>query len=111
MESELMQRVVWFLHELQDLTKVVEEEMPGKGGRKRPREAQSFFCWFTNDDLGIPVDDLGEIIKDDLWTNPLQYYLVSFKQIASLAMGSLSFCLFVCEVLLFNFSISNAFLA
>jgi len=42
-------------------------------GRKRAGLAESFFLWFSMDD---PVaDDIGEQIKDDIWTNPLQYFL------------------------------------
>lgn len=43
--------------------------------RKRTLEVKSFFKWFT--DNGDPsYDDIAEVIKDDLWPNPLQYYLV-----------------------------------
>jgi len=38
----------------------------------------SFFQWFSDDaPSGIGQDELGEIIKDDLWPNPLQYYLAT----------------------------------
>uniref|UniRef100_A0A5F8HFV3 SET nuclear proto-oncogene n=1 Tax=Monodelphis domestica TaxID=13616 RepID=A0A5F8HFV3_MONDO len=48
-----------------------------KGGRKRLREEpDSFFTWFT-DHTDAGADELGELIKDDIWLNPLQYYLVS----------------------------------
>ncbi len=58
----------------QDLTK---KTSPAKGGRKRNHEEQeSFFSWFLDHgDAG--ADELGEVIKDDIWPNPLQYYLVS----------------------------------
>ncbi|KAJ8300262.1 hypothetical protein KUTeg_021781 [Tegillarca granosa] len=58
-----------------DLTK--KSSTPSKGGRKRNLEEQeSFFCWFTDHgDAG--ADELGEVIKDDIWPNPLQYYLAS----------------------------------
>lgn len=43
--------------------------------KKRDFEHKSFFDWFT--DNSDPVnDDIAEIIKEDLWPNPLQYYLV-----------------------------------
>lgn len=43
--------------------------------RKRTVEQKSFFKWFT--DNGDPsYDDIAEVIKDDMWPNPLQYYLV-----------------------------------
>ena len=56
-----------------DLTK---KTSPSKGGRKRNHEEQeSFFSWFLDHgDAG--ADELGEVIKDDIWPNPLQYYLV-----------------------------------
>ena len=62
---------------LQDLTK--KANSPAKGGRKRsPEEQESFFCWFSDHgDAG--ADELGEVIKDDIWPNPLQYYLVSIR--------------------------------
>jgi len=38
-------------------------------------ENKSFFDWFC--DNSDPVnDDLAELIKDDIWPNPLQYFLV-----------------------------------
>lgn len=45
-------------------------------GRKRPLVGhKTFFDWFT--DHGDPSsDDIAELIKDDMWPNPLQYYLV-----------------------------------
>jgi len=43
--------------------------------RKRGLEAKTFFSWYV--DNGDPSsDDIAEVIKDDLWPNPLQYYLV-----------------------------------
>ena len=47
-----------------------------KASRKRQHEEpESFFTWFTDrSDAG--ADELGEVIKDDIWPNPLQYYLV-----------------------------------
>lgn len=46
-------------------------------GKKRSHEEQeSFFSWFLDHgDAG--ADELGEVIKDDIWPNPLQYYLAS----------------------------------
>ncbi len=46
-----------------------------KGGRKRALETRTFFSWFC--DNGDPSgDDIAEVIKDDMWPNPLQYFLV-----------------------------------
>lgn len=47
-----------------------------KGNKRTHDEQESFFSWFTNHkDAGS--DELGEVIKDDIWPNPLQYYLAS----------------------------------
>ncbi|CAH1786155.1 unnamed protein product [Owenia fusiformis] len=49
---------------------------PSKGKKRTHDEQESFFCWFTDHgDAG--ADELGEVIKDDIWPNPLQYYLAS----------------------------------
>jgi len=46
-----------------------------KGARKRShKEASLFFSWF-NDHTDAAGDDFGEVIKDDIWPNPLQYFL------------------------------------
>jgi len=42
-----------------------------KGGSGSPI---SFMQWFTSD-IANSMVELGEVIKDDLWPNPLQYYL------------------------------------
>lgn len=57
-----------------DLTKKASQS---KAGKKRGHEEQeSFFGWFADHgDAG--ADELGEVIKDDIWPNPLQYYLAS----------------------------------
>lgn len=59
----------------QDLTKRTGQT-PNKAGKKRQHEEpESFFTWFT-DHSDAGSDELGEVIKDDIWPNPLQYYLV-----------------------------------
>ena len=46
-------------------------------GRKRGHEdIGSFFLWFS--DMDPTSDEPAELIKDDIWTNPLQYYLVHY---------------------------------
>jgi template-activating factor I len=55
----------------QDLTK----KNGSSKGRKRPHEMGGFFSWFLNNDDPCS-DEIAEVIKDDIWPNPLQYYLM-----------------------------------
>jgi template-activating factor I len=56
-----------------DLTK---KGNTNKGKKRSHDEQESFFSWFgDHGDAG--ADELGEVIKDDIWPNPLQYYLAS----------------------------------
>jgi len=65
------------LHAFQDLTKRTGPT-PNKAGKKRQHEEpESFFTWFT-DHSDAGADELGEVVKDDIWPNPLQYYLVGW---------------------------------
>ena len=67
--------VFWVCICVQDLTKR-SSQTQNKAGRKRQHEEpESFFTWFT-DHADAGADELGEVIKDDIWPNPLQYYLV-----------------------------------
>ncbi|XP_059645124.1 NAP1-related protein 2 isoform X2 [Cornus florida] len=49
-----------------------------KKGTKRPHAEESFFSWFSEtqqkDDLDEIHDEVAEIIKEDLWPNPLTYF-------------------------------------
>jgi len=56
-----------------DLTKKVKDGNSAR--RKRGFEPKNFFSWFV-DHVDPSADDIAEVIKDDLWPNPLQYYLV-----------------------------------
>jgi len=58
-----------------DLSKKNKERNGVNKGRKRYMETKTFFNWFT-DHTDPSADDVAELIKDDLWPNPLQYYLV-----------------------------------
>lgn len=57
-----------------DLTKMLPKKAMANR-RKRGLEYRTFFDWFTDNNDPIN-DDIAELIKDDLWPNPLQYYLV-----------------------------------
>ena len=63
---------------LQNLTEESKSSQQGedsKAPRKRGHKVASlFFSWF-NDHSEASGDDFGEVIKDDIWPNPLQYYL------------------------------------
>ena len=62
-----------YTHTLKDITS--REPPADLKDRKRPHEdPQSFFMWFSS--VESP-DDIGELIKDDIWPNPLHYFLVS----------------------------------
>lgn len=54
---------------------VQTKHTPLKTGQKRGSEHKSFFSWF-NDHSDPISDDIAEIIKDDIYLNPLQYFLV-----------------------------------
>uniref|UniRef100_A0A2K6TWF3 SET nuclear proto-oncogene n=1 Tax=Saimiri boliviensis boliviensis TaxID=39432 RepID=A0A2K6TWF3_SAIBB len=45
-------------------------------GERQYEEPESRCTWFT-DHSDAGADELGEVIKHDIWPNPLQYYLVS----------------------------------
>ncbi|XP_048204952.1 putative testis-specific Y-encoded-like protein 3 [Perognathus longimembris pacificus] len=50
------------------------QEPPALVHRNRDT-VQSFFSWFSQHSL-LEADRVAQIIKDDLWPNPLQYYLL-----------------------------------
>ncbi|CAG2165218.1 unnamed protein product [Oppiella nova] len=53
-----------------------KNESDSKTSRKRQLEfPRTFFTWFT-DHGDASADDIAEVIKDDMWPNPLQYFLV-----------------------------------
>ncbi|XP_055951932.1 protein SET-like isoform X2 [Argiope bruennichi] len=60
-----------------DLTKKQKEKQAQmKNNRKRVHEQpRTFFTWYT-DHGDASADDIAEVIKDDMWPNPLQYFLV-----------------------------------
>jgi len=54
---------------------LVAKATNGAGAKRKNEEVQaSFFSWFSdNPDAGM--DEIGEAIKDEIWPNPLQFYL------------------------------------
>jgi len=64
------------LQEQQSAYNKNENESNAKSSRKRQLEfPRTFFTWFT-DHGDASADDIAEVIKDDMWPNPLQYFLV-----------------------------------
>ena len=57
----------------QNITEKTPAEV--KGRKRGHEEVGSFFLWFN--DLDPTSDEPAELIKDDIWPNPLQFYLVS----------------------------------
>lgn len=52
-----------------------QAEAASKAGQKRQHEEpESFFSWF-NDQSEVGTDEVGELIKDEIWPNPLQFFL------------------------------------
>ncbi|XP_046388713.1 protein SET-like [Ischnura elegans] len=60
--------------EPKELTKPKEVVGGSSPGRKRAAERRAFFDWYT-DNNSPTVDEIAEVIKDELWPNPLHYYL------------------------------------
>ena len=58
-----------------DLAAKAAMKAAARGGRKRLLGERSFFSWFC-DNSEPSGDDIAEVIKDDMWPNPLQYFLV-----------------------------------
>lgn len=57
------------------------QDSGSKAGKKRHFEATrtSFFTWFS-DNVDAYTDNVAEDFKDDLWVNPIQYFLVADGQ-------------------------------
>jgi len=64
------------LQEQQSAYNKNDNDTNAKNSRKRPLDfPRTFFTWFT-DHGDASADDIAEVIKDDMWPNPLQYFLV-----------------------------------
>uniref|UniRef100_A0A673V9E1 SET nuclear proto-oncogene n=1 Tax=Suricata suricatta TaxID=37032 RepID=A0A673V9E1_SURSU len=59
-----------------DLTKRPSRTLAKASRKRKYDEPESFFTWFT-DHPDANADELGELIKEDIWPNPLQYYLLT----------------------------------
>ena len=55
---------------------VKDQSSESKGRKRGLDEVPTFFNWFSETDSSS--DPVAEIIKDDIWPNPLQFFLVSF---------------------------------
>uniref|UniRef100_A0A8C5L466 SET n=1 Tax=Jaculus jaculus TaxID=51337 RepID=A0A8C5L466_JACJA len=62
-----------------DLTKCSSQTQNKASRKRKHEEPESFFTWFT-DHSDAGADELGEVIKVDIWPNPLQYYLVEDEE-------------------------------
>ncbi|KAF4376679.1 hypothetical protein F8388_025550, partial [Cannabis sativa] len=61
----------------QGMAALVNGVIDEKKGKKRSIAHQSFFSWFCDADQTEVIelqDQVGEIIKEDLWPNPLKYF-------------------------------------
>lgn len=58
---------------IQDLTVRPSSEADGVGRKRALEEPPSFFSWFSGES---GLEEPGEVIRDDVWPNPLQFYLV-----------------------------------
>lgn len=60
-----------------ELARKMQSPANGKGKRRYSDEnPRTFFMWFTEQG-DSSTDDIADMIKDDMWPNPLQYFLVS----------------------------------
>jgi template-activating factor I len=59
-------------------TKVISTPIKWKAGKEIPSDDISFFSWFSDteqkDDMDDTHDEIAQIIKDDLWPNPLDHF-------------------------------------
>ena len=61
---------------MQDITSRNSGDSDGIGRKRGLEEQPSFFSWFSAES---GLEEPGEIIRDDIWPNPLQFYLVCSK--------------------------------
>lgn len=56
------------------LTMNTSSQTPNSTADRKRNGIRTFFQWFT-DNTDPSADDIAEVIKDDMWPNPLQYFL------------------------------------
>ncbi|KAK9819582.1 hypothetical protein WJX81_008658 [Elliptochloris bilobata] len=60
------------------LQELAEEEQPGPSGRMLVERGESFFTWFDppeqSEPLGVEIDSIAEVLKDDIWPNPMKFF-------------------------------------
>lgn len=64
--------IIW--KENMDLTTRQSEAAVKAGQKRQHEEPESFFSWFNDQSEG-GTDEVGELIKDEVWPNPLQFFL------------------------------------
>ena len=70
-QSELVRKVTI----LEDQTDEVFSSPISWAPNKKPKHPESFFAWFSSSAGNSPNEDLGEVLRRDLWQNPYPYYL------------------------------------
>ncbi len=85
-KENLIKKRIFFLQETKNGQTASNRKTDGdtstSSTRKRPHENETntehgaFMAWFTDTTGETGNDEFGEVIKDDIFVNPLQYYLV-----------------------------------
>lgn len=70
-----------------DLVKKAEQVQMANGRKRGHGPARTFFQWFL-DNTDPSADDIAEVIKDDMWPNPLQYFLAPDIEVEENGVGS-----------------------
>ena len=58
-----------------DLMKCPSQMQKKASGKRQHEEPESFYTWFP-DHSDAGADELGDVIKEDIWSNSFKYYLV-----------------------------------
>jgi template-activating factor I len=70
-----------------NLIKSAQSRQMGNGKKTRHGPRRTFFQWFV-DNSDPSADDIAEVIKDDMWPNPLQYFLAPDIEVEENGVGS-----------------------